>query len=284
MDQRIIDLYDKFTHGAFNRREFLERLAALAGSTAAAMALLPLLQNDYARAETVAPDDPRLVTNTIYFNASPTDVATYMARPKDAKVCPAVIVVHENRGLNAHIKDIVRRLGLEGFAAYAVDLLSPEGGTPADEDKARDMIAKLDPEQTTHNIDAAVRIFARAPGGNGKAGLIGFCWGGGVVNRVAVLSAELKAAVAYYGVQPPASDVPKIKAPLLLHYAGLDERVNAGIPAFEKALKANHKKYEIFVYPNVNHAFNNDTSNRYDKAAADLAWSRTIAFLKRELA
>ena len=284
MDQRIIDLYDEFTHGVLNRREFLERLGVLAGSTAAALTLLPLLQNDYARAYTVAADDPRLATNTVYFNASPTDVATYMARPKEAKACPAVIVVHENRGLNAHIKDIVRRLALEGFAAYAVDLLSPEGGTPADEDKARDMIAKLDPEQTTHNIDAAVRIFARAPGGNGKAGLIGFCWGGGVVNRVAVLSPELKAAVAYYGVQPRAADVPKIKAPLLLHYAGLDERVNAGIPAFEKALKANHKKYEIFVYPNVNHAFNNDTSNRYDKAAADLAWSRTVAFLKRELA
>lgn len=284
MDQRIIDLYDKFTHGGLNRREFLERLGAIAGSTAAALALLPLLQNDYARADTVAADDPRLVTNTVYFNASPTDVATYMARPKRDAKYPTVIVVHENRGLNPHIKDIVRRLGLEGFAAYAVDLLSPDGGTPADEDKARDMIAKLDPDQTTHNIEAALRIFGQAPGGNGKAGAIGFCWGGGVVNRVAVQSPELKAAVAFYGTQPPAADVPKIKAPLLLHYAGLDERVNAGIPAFEKALKANHKKYEIFVYPGVNHGFNNDTSSRYDKAAADLAWSRTVAFLKRELA
>jgi carboxymethylenebutenolidase len=284
MDQRIIDLYDKFTHGVIGRRDFLARLAELAGSSAAALALLPLLTNDYARAATVAENDPRLVTNMVYYNASPTDIATYMARPKDTKACPAVIVVHENRGLNPHIKDIARRLGLAGFAAYAVDLLSPEGGTPADEDKARDMIAKLDPDQTAHNIAGAVRVFAEAPGGNGKAGAIGFCWGGGVVNRVAVLSPELKAAVAYYGVQPPAADVPKIKAPLLLHYAGLDSRVNAGIPAFESALKANHKQYEMFVYPNVNHAFNNDTSNRYDKAAADLAWSRTIAFLKRELA
>jgi len=284
MDQRIIDLYDKFTHGGLNRREFLERLGAIAGSTAAALALLPLLQNDYARADTVAADDPRLATNTVYFNASPTDVATYMARPKGDAKHPTVVVVHENRGLNPHIKDIVRRLGLEGFAAYAVDLLSPDGGTPADEDKARDMIAKLDPDQTTHNIEAALRIFGQAPGGNGKAGAIGFCWGGGVVNRVAVQSPDLKAAVAFYGTQPPAADVPKIKAPLLLHYAGLDERVNAGIPAFEKALKANHKKYEIFVYPGVNHGFNNDTSSRYDKAAADLAWSRTVSFLKRELA
>lgn len=283
MDQRIIDLYDKFTHGVLARRDFLAQLAALAGSSAAAMAMLPLLQNDYARAETVAENDPRLVTNTVYFNASPTDVATYMARPKAEAKRPTVIVVHENRGLNPHIKDIVRRLGLEGFAAYAVDLLSPDGGTPADEDKAREMIARLDPDQTTHNIEAAVRIFGQAPGSNGKAGAVGFCWGGGVVNRVAVLSPDLKAAVAYYGVQPPASDVPKIKAPLLLHYAGLDERVNAGIPAYESALKANHKKYEIFVYPGVNHGFNNDTSSRYDKAAADLAWSRTVAFLKREL-
>jgi carboxymethylenebutenolidase len=195
-----------------------------------------------------------------------------------------VIVVHENRGLNPHIKDIARRLALEGFAAYAVDLLSVVGGTPADEDKARDEIAKLDPTETAQRVASAVRVFGQAPGGSGKAGAIGFCWGGGMVNRVAVLSPDLKAAVAYYGVQPRAADVPRIKAPLLLHYAGLDARVNAGIPAFETALKANHKTYEIFVYPNVNHAFNNDTSNRYDKAAADLAWSRTVAFLKRELA
>ena len=284
MDQRIIDLYEKFTHGALNRREFLDRLAALAGSASAALALLPLLQSDYARAETISENDPRLVTNTVYDRASSTELAAYMARPKGDAKCPAVIVVHENRGLNPHIKDIARRLALEGFAAYAVDLLSVVGGTPADEDKARDEIAKLDPTETAQRVATAVRVFGQAPGGNGKAGAIGFCWGGGMVNRVAVLSPDLKAAVAYYGVQPRAADVPKIKAPLLLHYAGLDARVNAGIPAFETALKANHKTYEIFVYPNVNHAFNNDTSNRYDKAAADLAWIRTVAFLKRELA
>ena len=284
MDQRIIDLYDKFTHGALNRREFLDRLAALAGSAAAALAILPLLQSDYTRAETISENDPRLITNTVYDRALRTELAAYMARPKAEAKCPAVIVVHENRGLNPHIKDIARRLALEGFAAYAVDLLSVVGGTPADEDKARDEIAKLDPTETAQRVATAVRVFGQAPGGNGKAGAIGFCWGGGMVNRVAVLSPDLKAAVAYYGVQPRAADVPKIKAPLLLHYAGLDARVNAGIPAFETALKANHKTYEIFVYPNVNHAFNNDTSNRYDKAAADLAWSRTVAFLKRELA
>lgn len=283
MDQQIIDLYDRFTHGEFNRRDFLDRLAKIAGSSAAALALLPLLTNDYARAETVAADDPRLVTNTIYFKASPSRIAAYMARPKDKNTVPSMIVVHENRGLNPHIKDIARRLALEGFATYAVDLLSPLGGTPADEDRARDLIGKLDPAETAEHIASLVPILAGSPGSNGKVGAIGFCWGGGMVNRLAVLSPELKAGVVYYGQQPPAAQVPKIKAALLLQYAGLDQRIDAGIPAFEKALKANHKQFEIFVYPGVNHAFNNDTSSRYDKAAAELAWSRSIAFLKREL-
>ena len=283
MDQQIIDLYDRFTHGEFNRRDFLDRLAKIAGSSAAALALLPLLTNDYARAETVAADDPRLVTNTIYFKASRSRIAAYMARPKDKNTVPSLIVVHENRGLNPHIKDIARRLALEGFAAYAVDLLSPLGGTPADEDKARDLIGKLDPAETAQHIASLVPIMAGSPGSNGKVGAIGFCWGGGMVNRLAVLSPELKAGVVYYGQQPPAAQVPKIKAALLLQYAGLDQRIDAGIPAFENALKANHKQFEIFVYPGVNHAFNNDTSSRYDKAAAELAWSRSIAFLKREL-
>lgn len=283
MDQQIIDLYDRFTHGELNRRDFLERLARITGSSAAALALLPLLTNDYAHADTIAAADPRLVTNTIYYQASPTRLAAYTARPKDRKTLPSVIVVHENRGLNPHIKDVARRLALEGFAAYAVDLLSPLGGTPADEDRARDMIGKLDPSETVQYIAALVPTLAGAPGSNGKVGALGFCWGGGMVNRLAVLSPELKAGVVYYGQQPPAAQVPKIKAALLLQYAGLDQRIDAGIPAFETALKANHKQFEIFVYPGVNHAFNNDTSSRYDKAAADLAWSRSIAFLKREL-
>ena len=283
MDQQIIDLHDRFTHGELGRRDFLNRLAKIAGSSAAALALLPLLQNDYARAETVAADDPRLVTNTIYYQASPTRLSAYMARAKDRKTLPSVIVVHENRGLNPHIKDVARRLALEGFATYAVDLLSPLGGTPADEDKAREMIATLDPQETAEHIAAAIPIFGHAPGSNGKVGALGFCWGGGMVNRVAVLSPELKAGVVYYGAQPPAAQVPKIKAALLLQYAGLDQRIDAGIPAFEKALKANHKHFELYVYPGVNHAFNNDTSSRYDKAAAELAWNRTVAFLKREL-
>jgi len=285
MDQRIVDLYDRFTHGELDRRDFLERLATLAGSTAAALALLPLLTNDYARADTIAADDPRLVTNTIYYQASPTRLSVYMARMKDQQAVrvPSVIVVHENRGLNPHIKDIARRLALEGFATYAVDLLSPLGGTPADEDKAREMIGKLDAAETAQHLVSLVPILARAPGSNGKVGAIGFCWGGGMVNRLAVMSPQLKAGVVYYGQQPPASQVAKIKAALLLQYAGLDQRIDAGIPAFESALKANHKQFEIFVYPGVNHAFNNDTSSRYDKAAAELAWSRSVAFLKHEL-
>jgi len=283
MDQRIIDLYDSFTHGGISRREFLDRLAGIAGSSAAALALLPLLQNDYARAAIVAPDDARLAIDEVSYDAGGTRISGYLARLKAKGKRPAVIVIHENRGLNPHIKDVARRLALEGFLSLAVDMLSPIGGTPADEDKGRDMIRTLKADETAHRIAAAVPFLARHPESTGKVGVVGFCWGGGMVNRVAVLAPDLKAAVAFYGVQPPAAQVPSIHAALLLHYAGLDSRVNAGIAAYEAALKANHKQYTIYVYPNVNHAFNNDTSGRYDKAAADLAWSRTVAFLKKNL-
>jgi carboxymethylenebutenolidase len=283
MDQRIIDLYDRFTHGGISRREFLDRLAEIAGSSAAALALLPLLQNDYARAAMVAPDDARLAIDAVSYDAAGTPIRGYLARLKAKGKRPAVIVIHENRGLNPHIQDIARRIALEGFLSLAVDMLSPLGGTPADEDKARDMIGTLNPDETARRIATAVPFLERHAESTGKAGAVGFCWGGGMVNRIAVLSPALKAGVAYYGVQPPASQVPSIHAPLLLHYAGLDQRVNAGIAAYEAALKANHKRYAIYIYPNVNHAFNNDTSSRYDKAAADLAWSRTIAFFKENL-
>jgi carboxymethylenebutenolidase len=283
MGQRIIDLYDNFTHGGMSRRAFLDRLAEIAGSSAAALALLPLLQNDYARAAMVAPDDARLAIDTVSYDAEGTRISGYLARLKARGKRPAVIVIHENRGLNPHIQDVARRIALEGFLSFAVDMLSPLGGTPADEDKGRDMIASLNPDQTAHRIAAAVPFLAHHPGSTGKVGAVGFCWGGGMVNRVAVLAPDLKAAVAYYGIQPPAAQVPSIKAPLLLHYAGLDQRVDAGIPAYEAALKANHKRYTIYIYPNVNHAFNNDTGSRYDKTAAELAWSRTIAFLKDNL-
>ncbi len=283
MDQRIIELYDSFTHGGINRRAFLDRLAEIAGSSAAALALLLLLQNDYARAATVAPDDARLSIETASYDAPGATISGYLARLKANDKCPAVIVIHENRGLNPHIKDIARRVALAGFLAYAVDMLSPLGGTPADEDKARDMIGTLNAEQTAHRIAAAVPFLKRHKRSTGAVGTVGFCWGGGMVNRIAVLSPDLKAGVAYYGAQPPADQVKTIQAPLLLHYAGLDQHIDAGIPAYEAALKANHKRYTIYVYPNANHAFNNDTSNRYDKPAADLAWSRTIAFFKANL-
>ena len=283
MDQRIIDLYDSFTHGLVSRRTFLDRLTEIAGSSAAALALLPLLQNDYARAATVAPDDARLAIDTAAYDAGGTKVSGYLARLKAKGKRPVVIVIHENRGLNPHIQDIARRLALDGFLAFAVDMLSPLGGTPADEDKARDMIGTLNGDETGRRIAAAVPFLEKHAESTGKVGAVGFCWGGGMVNRIAVLSPDLKAAVAYYGAQPPAAAVKSIRAPLLLHYAGLDQRINAGIPAYEAALKADNKRFTIYIYPNVNHAFNNDTSNRYDKPAADLAWSRTIAFFKENL-
>ena len=283
MDQRIIDLYDSFTHGGINRRELLDRLAQIAGSSAAALALLPLLQNDYARAATVAPDDARLAIDTVSYDAAGTRIGGTLARLKAKGKRPAVIVIHENRGLNPHIQDIARRIALEGFLTLAVDMLSPLGGTPADEDKARDMIGTLNAGDTARRIAAAVPFLEQHMESTGKVGIVGFCWGGGIVNRVAVLAPDLKAGVIYYGLQVPADQVTAIQAPLLLHYAGLDQRVNAGIAAYEAALKTANKRYTIYIYPNVNHAFNNDTSNRYDKPAADLAWSRTIAFFKKNL-
>lgn len=283
MNQRIIDLYDSFTHGGINRREFLDRLAGIAGSSAAALALLPLLQNDYARAAIVASDDARLAIDTVSYDAQGTKISGTLARLKTKGKRPAVIVIHENRGLNPHIQDVARRLALEGFLAFAVDVLSPFGGTPADENKARDMFATLNAEETARRIAAAVPFLAQHAEATGNVGAVGFCWGGGMINRIAVLSPGLKAGVAYYGAQPPAEQVAAIRAALLLHYAGLDQRINAGIPAYEAALKAAGKRFTIHVYPNANHSFNNDTSSRYDKPAADMAWSRSIAFFKEHL-
>ena len=283
MDQRIIDLYDSFTHGGINRREFLDRLSGIAGSSAAALALLPLLQNDYARAATVSPDDARLAVETLSYDAAGTRINGYLARLKTEAKRPAVVVVHENRGLNPHIQDIARRIALEGFLAYAVDMLSPLGGTPADEDKARGMIGTLHADETAHRIAAAVPFLERHKRSTGAVGAVGFCWGGGMVNRVAVLVARSKGGRCLLRSASAGRTGQSDPAPLLLHYAGLDQRIDAGIPAYEAALKAANKRYTIYVYPNVNHAFNNDTSNRYDKPAADLAWSRTIAFFKANL-
>ena len=278
MDRKFIDLFDRFTHGAMPRRDFIERLALLAGGTAAAGAFLPILENNYAHADTVAEDDPRLRTE---MPAIAEKMGGYLAFPQAGDRLPGVIVIHENRGLNPHIRDVTRRLALEGFVAYAPDYLYGLGGTPEDADQARDMIGTLKPGDILAVSRASLKAIVKHPRCNGKVGAVGFCWGGGQVNALAVADPALAAAVAYYGSQPKA-DVENIKAPLLLHYAGLDERVNAGIGAFEQALKAGNKTYELYVYEGANHAFNNDTNAaRYNKAAADLAWSRTVAFLKK---
>lgn len=284
MDQRIIELYDEYTHAPLDRRVFLARLAKLTGSAAGALALLPFLESNYARAATVSADDPRLDTGRTTYWGTTGEIKAYMARPKGAAKLPAVIVIHENRGLNPHIEDVTRRVALEGFFALGPDLLSPLGGTPANEDTARDMIYKLDRKQMVQNVVSAVPFLKTHANGDGKVGAIGFCWGGGPVGELAVNAPDLDAAVVYYGQQPDASEVEKIRAPLLLHYAGLDARINAGIPAFVDALKKAKKNYAMYMYEGANHAFNNDTSEaRYHKQAAEQAWSRTIAFLKDNL-
>ena len=284
MDQRIIDLYDSFTHGFINRREFMDRLGVLAGSTAAATAILPLLQNDYAMAQIVPENDARLVAETASFDAPGGKVSGYLVRLKEKGKRPAVLVIHENRGLNPHIKDVTRRLAVEGFLAYGIDLLSTSGGTPTDEDKGRDMIGKLNLDETEKQAAAAVTFLEKHPESAGKVGAVGFCWGGAIINRLAAASPELDAAVAYYGRQIPADRVPSIQAPLLLHYAENDQGVNAGIAAYEAALKQNNKKFTMHTYPGTQHAFNTDTAPaRYNKEQADIAWGRTIAFFKENL-
>jgi carboxymethylenebutenolidase len=284
MDQKIINLYDRFTHGGMNRREFLDRLTELAGSAAAAIALLPLLQNDYAQAAIVPDNDPRLAATRVSYDSPKGKINAYLVRPKAMGKRPAVVVIHENRGLNPHIEDVARRLAVEGFLAIAPDLLSVAGGTPAGEDAARELHTKANKGDMLTAALAAVPFALKHAESTGKVGAVGFCYGGGVVNQLAVGSADLAAAAPYYGAQVPADQVPKIKAALLLHYAEKDDRINAGIAAYEAALKANNKKYTIHTYPGTQHAFNNDTgAARYNKAAADLAWGRTLAFFKETL-
>lgn len=284
--QAMIDAYDEYTHLTLDRRRFMEQLTRLAGSGAAAAAIAPLLAANAAQAAIIAEDDPRVTGEDITFPGSSGEMKGYLVKPAgQSGKLGTVIVVHENRGLNPHIRDVTRRIALEGFVALAPDFLSPLGGTPVDEDKARDLFSKLDPAQTAANAVATVAFLKGYKDGNGKVGAVGFCWGGGTVNTLAVNAPDLAAGVAYYGMQPKAEDVPKIKAALLLHYAGLDTRINAGIDAFKKELGAAHVEYTVYVYEGANHAFNNDTSAaRYDKQAADLAWGRTITFLREKLA
>jgi len=283
VDQTIINLYDEFTHGNISRRSFLDRLGKMVGGSAAAMAVLPLLVNDYTR-QIVSPADDRLEISEVEWDADGTTVGGYLARLKGGEKCPGVIVIHENRGLNPHIKDVARRMALEGYLALAFDALSPQGGTPDDEGVAREMMGNLDADQTLASLTAAVPFLAGHAECTGKVGAMGFCWGGGYANQLAAAGTSLNASVPYYGRQIPAEDVPNITAPLCLQYAGLDERINAGIPDYEAELKANGKPYEIHIYEGAQHAFNNDTNDtRYNKEAADLAWSRTIAFFEKHL-
>ena len=283
--QAMIDAYDEYTHMTLDRRGFMDKLTRLAGSGAAAAAIVPLLAANPAAAEMVAPDDERVTGEDVTWPGAEGEMKGYLVRPadQDGKL-PTVIVIHENRGLNAHIRDVARRLALDGFVALAPDFLSPLGGTPDDEDKARAMFGELDAAQTAANGVATVSFLKGHELSNGKVGAVGFCWGGGTVNAIAVASPDLDAGVAYYGRQADAADVPKIEAALLLHYAGLDERINAGIDAYKAALEAEGKDFTIHIYDGVQHAFNNDTSAaRYDKAAAELAWERTVAFFKEHL-
>lgn len=283
--QAMIDAYDEYTHLTLDRRGFMDKLTKLAGSGAAAAVIAPMLAASSARAAIVPADDARLKTENITWPGDGGEMKGYLVRPADlAGKVGAVIVIHENRGLNEHIKDVARRMALEGFVALAPDYLSPLGGTPADEEAARAMFQQLDPAKTAANGVATVNFLKTHENGNGKVGAVGFCWGGGTVNNLAVASPDLTAGVAYYGAQAK-QGIDKIKAALVLHYAGVDERINAGIKDYEDALKAAGKEYTVYIYEGVQHAFNNDTSEaRYNKEAADLAWGRTISFFKEKLA
>jgi carboxymethylenebutenolidase len=281
-----LKLFDQYVHGLLSRRDFLQRAAQFAAIGVTGEALLAALSPRFAQARQVPADDPRLKTRYLEC-PSPKGYGTlrgYLAQPAKAKgKLPTVLVVHENRGLNPHIEDIARRLALDDFIAFAPDALFPLGGYPGDEDKARELFGKLDQAKTHEDFLAAEDFVKHLPEGNGKVGVVGFCYGGGIANFLATRVQDLAAAVPFYGAQPPAEDVAKIKAPLLLHYAGNDERINAGWPAYEQALKAAGVRCQAYTYPGVEHGFNNDTTPRYDEAAAKLAWTRTLEFFNKHL-
>ncbi len=284
MDKKITTLFDDYRQGRINRRTFIGKLVAVAGSSAAAMALLPVLEAKN-MGDTSGQTDQDLVTEFIKYPGETGEMRAFLAHPKTGSKFPAVMVIHENRGLQPHIQDVTRRMAKEGFLAMAPDALSPLGGTPEnDQDKAVKMIGQLDNEKTIKNFVAAIKYLKTNPLSTGKVGCTGFCWGGGMTNQMAVNSPDLDAAVPYYGMQPKPEQVALIKAPIMAHYAGNDERIDQGIPAFEEALKKDHKEYQIFMYEGASHAFNNDSNpERYNEAAAKLAWSRTIAFFKEKL-
>jgi len=283
MDQKIINLYDSYTHSQLSRKEFIKKLSVLAGGTAMALTMLPLLENNYAAAASLV-NEEELSTEMITYKGVNGEMKGLLAKPKNGKNLGTVLVIHENRGLNPHTMDVTKQVAAAGFMALGVDALSVIGGTPADEDKAREEIGKLNPADNLQNFLLGLDYLRKHKDGNGKVGCVGFCWGGRMANLLAVNDPNLKAAVAYYGSQAEVADVPKIKASLMLHYAGLDERINAGIPAYEAALKQHKIDYQVFIYEGVNHAFNNNTSpTRYNEAAAKLAWGRTIDLFKKKL-
>lgn len=283
MDQEIINLYDAYTHSQLSRKSFIKKLAVLAGSTALAMTILPMLENNYASAASLH-NDSELDILDINYPGVEGEMKAVLAKPKGKSKLGAVVVIHENRGLNSHIIDVTKRLAAEGFLTLGVDALSPFGGTPSDEEKGRELIGKLDAEKNLQNYLKGLDYLRNHKDGNGKTGCMGFCWGGGMSNKLAVADPKLNAAVAYYGAQAKTEDVNKIKASIMLHYGGLDERINAGMPAYEKALKENNIDYKIYIYEGVNHAFNNNTSpTRYNEATAKLAWQRTVDLFKAKL-
>jgi carboxymethylenebutenolidase len=285
-DQELLNLFDKYVHGSIDRRGFLDGAAKFAVGGLTAAMLLDALSPKFAEAQQVAPDDKRLKTEYTKFPSPKGNETTraYVARPASATgKLPGVLVVHENRGLNPHIEDITRRLALENFLAFAPDALAPVGGYPGNEDDARKLFGQLDQAKTREDFVAAAEFLKSHPQCTGKVGVVGFCYGGGVANMLATRVPDLGAAVPFYGNQPPAEDVPKIKAPLLIHYAEKDDRINAGWPAYEKALKESNVPHTMHQYPGTQHGFNNDTTPRFDEQAAKLAWKRTVDFFKEHL-
>jgi carboxymethylenebutenolidase len=284
MERKITDLYNDYRQGKTSRRDFIKKLTMVAGSTAAAFALIPVLEENEIMASAKPEKEVQLVSEFIKYPAATGEMRAYLSRPKKGKKFPAVIVIHENRGLVPHIQDVTRRMAKEGFLALAPDALSPVGGTPEDISNVGELFKKLNSEETVKNFVAAVAYLKSNPLSNGKVGCTGFCWGGAMTNQVAVNSPDLNAAAPYYGRQPSAEDVAKIKAPIMAHYAENDAGINAGIAAFEEALKKNNKEYQIFSYPGTGHGFNNDTNKeRYNAEAAKLAWGRTVSFFKEKL-
>jgi carboxymethylenebutenolidase len=285
-DQEVLNLFDQYVHGQLDRRGFLDRASKFAIGGVTAGMLLDALTPNFAAAQQVPKDDKRLKTESIEYPSPQGSgkMRGYLARPAGASgKLPGILVVHENRGLNPHIEDIARRLALDNFMAFAPDALTPLGGYPGDEDKARGLFGTLDAAKTREDFVTAATYLKSRPDCTGKIGAVGFCWGGGIVNMLATRLPDLGAAVPFYGNQPPAEDVAKIKAPLLIHYAETDDRINAGWPAFETALKAANVKYTMYKYPGTQHGFNNDTTPRYDEAAAKLAWQRTVEFFNKNL-